>query len=287
LEKLKSQSVRLLDLPADMSRGSSSGDDEVYVVEADGHGLEKDILRTPLFASDFGRYHFTPEDKWRIIFPYVPEKDGFRLMTSFELQKKFPRAFARLQENAGRLRERKQFKEWYGYSATRNLELHDRAQIAVPLLADRGLFALIPRSSRGSICPMASGGFTITLRGNGALKPEFVLGILNSKLSFWVLRQLSNVFRGGWITCTKQYFGELPIIRLDLGKPSDKSRHDKLVLLVEKMLGLVPKLLAATGDREKAALQNAVTATDQQIDQLIYDIYNLTPQEIKLVEGWQ
>ena len=189
LEKLKSTSVRLLDLPADMSRGSSSGDDEVFVVEATGHGLEKDILRTPLFASDFGRYHFTPEDKWRIIFPYVAEKDGFRLMASPELQKKFPNAFARLQENAGRLKERKQFKEWFGYSAPRNLELHDRAQIAVPLLADGGLFALIPKSSRGSICPMASGGFTITLDVDCTLKPEFILGILNSKLSFWFLRR--------------------------------------------------------------------------------------------------
>jgi len=287
LEKLKSESVRLLDLPADMSRGSSSGDDEVFVVEANGHGLEKDILRTPLFASDFNRYLFAPENKWRIIFPYVAEKDGFRLMTSSELQKRFPKAFARLQENAGRLKERKQFKEWFGYSAPRNLELHDRAQIAVPLLADGGLFALIPKSSRGSICPMASGGFTITLGADCSFKPEFVLGILNSKLSFWFLRQISNIFRGGWITCTKQYFGELPIIRLDLKKPADKSRHDKLVVLVDKLLGLMPKLRAATSDSEKAVLQNAVTATDQQIDQLVYELYGLTPEEIQLVEGGQ
>jgi hypothetical protein len=285
LEKLKSKSVRLLDLPADMSRGSSSGDDEVFVVEASGHGLEKDILRTPHFASDFNRYLFAPENKWRIIFPYVAEKDGFRLMTSSELQKKFPKAFARLQENAGRLKERKQFIEWFGYSAPRNLELHDRAQIAVPLLADGGLFALIPKSSRGSICPMASGGFTITLGADCAFKPEFVLGILNSKLSFWFLRQISNVFRGGWITCTKQYFGELPIIRLDLKKPADKSRHDKLVVLVDKMLGLMPKLRLATAESEKAVLQNAVTATDQEIDKLVYELYGLTEAEKNLVEG--
>ena len=287
LDKLKSKSVRLLDLPADMSRGSSSGDDEVFVVEANGHGLEKDILRTPLFASDFNRYLFAPENKWRIIFPYVAEKDGFRLMTSSELQKKFPKAFARLQENAGRLKERKQFKEWFGYSAPRNLELHDRAQIAVPLLADGGLCALIPKSSRGSICPMASGGFTITLGADCTLKPEFVFGILNSKLSFWFLRQNSNIFRGGWITCTKQYFGELPIIRLDLKKPADKSRHDKLVVLVEKLLGLTPKLRAATAGSEKAVLQNAVIATDRQIDALVYELYGLTKAEIKLVEGGQ
>ena len=56
-------------------------------------------------------------------------------------------------------------------------------------------------------------------------------------------------------------------------------------MLVDKMLGLMPKLRSAVSDREKAALQNAVTATDQQIDQLVYELYGLTEDEIKLVEG--
>jgi len=34
-------------------------------------------------------------------------------------------------------------------------------------------------------------------------------------------------------------------------------------------------------------LQNAVTATDQQIDSLVYKLYGLTPDEIKLVESSQ
>ena len=56
---------------------------------------------------------------------------------------------------------------------------------------------------------------------------------------------------------------------------------------VDKMLGLMPKLRAAGADAEKATLQNAVTATDQQIDALVYDLYGLTPEEIALVEGGQ
>ena len=44
---------------------------------------------------------------------------------------------------------------------------------------------------------------------------------------------------------------------------------------------------AATAEAEKAALQNAVTATDQQIDALVYGLYGLTEDEIKLVEGGQ
>ena len=47
----------------------------------------------------------------------------------------------------------------------------------------------------------------------------------------------------------------------------------------------MPKLRAATAEAEKAVLQNAVTATDQQIDQLVYELYELTPDEIALVEG--
>jgi hypothetical protein len=65
----------------------------------------------------------------------------------------------------------------------------------------------------------------------------------------------------------------------------DKTQHDKLVVLVDKLLGLTPKLRAATSDAEKATLQNAVTATDQQIDQRVYELYELTPEEIALVEG--
>jgi len=51
------------------------------------------------------------------------------------------------------------------------------------------------------------------------------------------------------------------------------------------MLALTPKLRAATTDAERQTLQNAVTATDQQIDALVYELYGLTEDEIRLVEG--
>ena len=51
--------------------------------------------------------------------------------------------------------------------------------------------------------------------------------------------------------------------------------------------GLSARLRAATSESEKATLQNAVTATDQQIDQLVYELYGLTEEEKNLVEGAQ
>ena len=46
----------------------------------------------------------------------------------------------------------------------------------------------------------------------------------------------------------------------------------------------MPKLRAAKSDSEKATLQNAVTKSEQDIDALVYELYGLTDDEIKLVE---
>jgi hypothetical protein len=59
----------------------------------------------------------------------------------------------------------------------------------------------------------------------------------------------------------------------------------ELACPVDKMLALTPKLRAAATDAERQALQNPVTATDQRIDALVYELYGLTEEEVKLVEG--
>jgi hypothetical protein len=54
---------------------------------------------------------------------------------------------------------------------------------------------------------------------------------------------------------------------------------------MDKLPGLMPKLRAATADSEKAVLQNAITATDRQINALGNELYGLAKEEMKLVEG--
>jgi hypothetical protein len=284
LMKLSINTKRLLDLPADMSRGSSTGDDQVFIINSSDLDIEKDILRLPIFATDFSRYNFSPSDKWRIIFPYVFEDSSFRLYTEEEFREKYPKAFAYLLANQLALKKRKQYKKWYGYSAPRNLALHDHAHIMVPLLADHGSFTLIPGYNNIKLCPMASGGFTITLAPECRLSPKYLLGLLNSRLLFWKLKQMSNIFRGGWITCTKQYFGELPIHTIDFSDPKDKAHHDLMVELVDRMLSLHKQLSTAKASHDKTSIQRQIDATDQQIDQLVYELYGLTKEEIRIVE---
>lgn len=283
LEKLRQGTRRLLDVPATMSRGSSSGDDSVFLVNGSDHRIEESLLRTPIFATDFGRYHFRPAGSKRILFPYHVANGVARLYAETELQENFPLAYAYLLSHRPALERRKQFAQWYGFSAPRNLALHDQAQIIVPLLADRGLFAAIPQHLHGNLCPMASGGFTLSLPANCALKPEYVLGVLNSRLLFWVLRQMSNVFRGGWITCTKQYFGELPIHCM-VPSDADWAYHDSLVHLVTQLQVAIQQKALSQTDKDNNFFARKMSALERQIEEIVYTIYGLSAREIALVQ---
>ncbi len=134
--------------------------------------------------------------------------------------------------------------------------------------------------------PIAVTGNIFTVRAESLVQEKFLLAIINSKLTAYFWQTMFADFKSSFPQVTIFSLAQLPVCKLDLSG-SDKARHDKLVGLVDKMLVLVPKLRAATSDRERETLQNAVTATDHQIDQLVYDLYSLTEDEKNLVEGNQ
>ena len=117
---------------------------------------------------------------------------------------------------------------------------------------------------------------------------KYLLGILNSKVFWFAISNISIPFgvRAGEFRyrLIYQYMEKVPIRAAKMEAPADRARHDKLVALVDKMLLLVPRLRAAKSETERATLQNAVSATDRAINALVYELYDLTPEEIALVE---
>ena len=126
--------------------------------------------------------------------------------------------------------------------------------------------------------------FMVTLREKAPLDSTVLLGVLNSKLlrALWVGRFYDQ--RQTFPKVKGTYLKELPIALADFSNPAEKSIHDKLVQFVDKMLDLTPKMQAAKSETDKVTLHNAITATDNEIDRLVYDLYGLTEDEIKLVE---
>jgi len=115
----------------------------------------------------------------------------------------------------------------------------------------------------------------------------FLLGILNSKVSDFVLKLISSTKQGGYFEQKPMYISQLPIRRIDFTDPSEKSTHDEIVKLVEEMLALQKQHQQAEAGKEDArfALQKRIQALDQEIDVRVYSLYGLTEAEIKIVEG--
>ena len=81
------------------------------------------------------------------------------------------------------------------------------------------------------------------------------------------------------------YVEQLPIRPIDFPTSSDKSRHDRMVSLVDRMLDLNKELQKAKTAHGQTVLKRQIDATDREIDRLVYELYGLEEEEIKIVEG--
>ncbi len=115
-----------------------------------------------------------------------------------------------------------------------------------------------------------------------ALNVTGILGVLNSRLiSYLYINQVTQATKDDFPQVTIKDVLALPFPSLT----EDESNHDKMGSLVEQMLSLNKQLTNAKTDHEKTALQRQIDATDKQIDRLVYELYGLTEEEIKIVEG--
>ncbi len=57
-----------------------------------------------------------------------------------------------------------------------------------------------------------------------------------------------------------------------------------MVSLVERMLALHKQLAEAKTAHAKTNIQRQIDGTDSQIDKLVYELYDLSADEIKIVE---
>ena len=67
--------------------------------------------------------------------------------------------------------------------------------------------------------------------------------------------------------------------------PANTAWHDKMVALVERMLELHKQKQSANSEAARQRLEREINVTDKQIDALVYELYGLTEEEIKIVEG--
>ncbi len=70
--------------------------------------------------------------------------------------------------------------------------------------------------------------------------------------------------------------------------PAEKKQHDDIVALVEEMLQLQKDYAEVARGKfaeKMETLKRRIDSVDAEIDRIVYQLYGLTEEEIKVVEG--
>ncbi len=121
--------------------------------------------------------------------------------------------------------------------------------------------------------------YSILPRNN--IDPRFVLGLLNSKLiSYLYINQVTQAVKDDFPQVTIKDVLNLPYPLVD------EIRQKSLTSFVEQILDAKEKLSNATTEEETNRLEMQCERLDCQIDEAVYELYGLTEEEIKIVEGY-
>jgi hypothetical protein len=252
--------------------GIKTGLNEAFVIDADTRRKlitedrsSDELIRPILFGRDVKRYQVYNENRY-VIYLH-PNKDI----------NDYPSVKRHLEKFRANLSNRAASQKWYELQqpATSLIPLLEKPKIIYPIIAPEPRFALDDK------------GFLI----NDKLfvlptDSLFLLGILNSSLADFFFSSVCARLEGSGDTYYEfraQFVERFPVRTINFSNDGDKARHDKMVSLAERMLELQRRNPRTPQDQE--IVKREIASTDRQIDSLVYDLYGLTDDEIKIIAG--
>lgn len=119
---------------------------------------------------------------------------------------------------------------------------------------------------------------------NEKISLKYIMGILNSQIMVFLYRSIA--FEGGRTLAQVKptLLSILPIRPIDYTDSSDVDKHNRMVSHVDRIIELHRERANEKNPETLRHLEIQITATDRQIDRLVYKLYDLTADEIKLIE---
>ncbi|AZL15903.1 Eco57I restriction-modification methylase domain-containing protein [Rickettsiales endosymbiont of Stachyamoeba lipophora] len=298
LDTISKLPLRLKDVTRKIFVGLQTSADKIYVLELIKQSkhtstcysksldkeieIENDLIKPFLMGKDVKRYS-KPSPKNVVIFPYLLENGKANLMSQDYLKANYPLGWQYLLENKDELEKREnsrmKHENFYAYIYPKNLVEFATPKIMTPEIANSPNLTF---DADGTMYHTTT-VYTISITDSMGSK-LFYLGLLNSSILKFFIAQTAHTLRGGYFRFQNRYLEAFPIPKLDLSKKPDKAIHDKLSSLAENMLELNKKLLSTNNPNDKTKIQRQIEATDKEINAIVYKLYGLTDEEIRIVE---
>ncbi len=258
IEKMKDNAV-LLGSISEIAKGAESGKNGIFSVPKaiiEGNNIELEIVRQCIKNSHIQRYVINKIDLWLI----YCDNDFSKT--------KYPNAYAYLEKFKKELLDRRgpktgEYKWWRLHRPSEKI-IHDaKERLVVPYRAEHNRFAYDNEQ-----CFNDGGDIrAIVINEYSGYSIKFILGLLNSSLLDWFYGFIGKP-KGN----AREYFNK-PLAEIPI--PSATSAQQKPII------DLVDKILSAKKNNPQAD----TSKEEAEIDRLVYALYGLSEDEIKIVEG--
>ena len=248
--------------------GVKSGLTKAFVIDAETRNRivqenpkAEEIIKPFLNGRDIRRFALHPKDIY-LIYTYR----GIDIS-------KYPSIENHLKPYKEKLKKRATKQEWYELQQPQfaYVDYFENPKIVFPDIATKPRFVLDEHGHYGSN--------TMYFIPRNDL---YLLGLLNSKLAQFYFEIVCAGLEGKNDTYLRffgQYLEGFPVAGYK------ESQHEKMVSLIETMLELHKRQASAKTPQEKDMLARQIESTDGAIDRLVYELYGLTEEEVKIVEG--
>jgi type II restriction/modification system DNA methylase subunit YeeA len=244
----------------------------------------EEIIKPVLRGRDIERYRYKWAGLWLIYIPWHfplhhdTSISGASLKAEEEFKKKYPALYSYLLQFKDRLLKRNKEEtgiryEWYALQrwASDYYQEFEKEKIVWQHVSGRYEFAYVPAGIYLNNALFMITGKPYVLK--------YMLGILNSKFADYLLLLFTNLTSlGRYAYGAKDKIEQLPLPPIT---PQTQPLADQIVQKVDHILSLTQSPDYEI-NKEK---QEKVKELEREIDQLVYKLYGLTEEEIKIIEG--
>ncbi|GBU29052.1 hypothetical protein R84B8_02615 [Treponema sp. R8-4-B8] len=249
-----------------VGKGMETAANDVFIFKAYPKQFPKKFIKKRMIGENIERYFLKNNPDYLLFFEDI---ENFKdLPVSIQNH---------LNENRKMLKERATVKNegraWWRYSRPMHKEYYHLPKIWCSYRSKENSFFLDETNDYIGLT-----NTTVIFGTSKDYSLKYLLALLNSKLLTFRYKSIGKQTGNGVFEYFANGIGKLPIPK------TDKKTQDEISKLVDKMLELKQKEAAEPNKQLKIIISGEIEGIDKAIDKAVYQLYNLTDDEINIID---